>query len=244
MQKRKHTHLVWCLVFCHPIPLLKSFCTSLNFRQPTKEKAKSFIHHSVRPEMTGLYKDKSYLSLVLCGVDRQSSVMETGLRDLWDEAPTSFLTLCLQGAVDRGAGEYSPAVTSVILSLRCPFCSSFCPVSMMVLLASPLKSPSSELVFFRMPLTCTAGFGVWSSASLDCELERRTSLGLRLMDSACCLSERPEGRCREGSWTGSFCIYRETDRDRKTYSDLGCWNENLGVWGAFLSSLIVAVSLA
>lgn len=120
----------------------------------------------------------------------------------------SFLVLCLQGAVDLGAGEYSPAVISESSSLRCPFCTGVCPVGMLLDLAPPLTSTSSGMVFFRMPLTCTAVLG----SCLDCEPERRTSLGLRLTERDCCRSERPEGRCREGSRTGSFCTYRKRER--------------------------------
>lgn len=200
------THLAGWRAAHHPVPLLIFFCTSLNVRQPAN-RARFFLHCLVcgngpllDPKLNAYWK-KSYPSLVL-NVDRHSSAMEAGLGDLWEDTVASFFTLCLQGAVERGAGEYSPAVTSAIFSRRCPFCTSVCPAGMLLDLAPPLRSPSSVLVFFRMPLTCTAAFGLRSSVGLDCELERCTSLGLRLSEPACC---RSEGRCREGSRTGPFC---------------------------------------
>lgn len=134
----------------------------------------------------------------------------------------SFLTLCLQGAVDRGAGEYSPAVTSVIFWGSSPFCTGLSPAGMLMDLSPPLMPLSSGLVFFRMPLTCTAVLGSRSSVGLDCEPERRTSLGLRLTERAWCRSERPDGRFREGSRTGPFCTYRKRKTDRRDGRTVRC----------------------
>lgn len=90
---------------------------------------------------------------------------------------------------------------------------------MLSVLAPSLKLLSAEMVFFRMPLTCKTGLGSRSSAGLDCEPETHTSLGLRLTDSACCLSERPEGRCRVGSRTRPFCTYRKRERELEKLKD-------------------------
>lgn len=138
---------------------------------------------------------------------------------------SSFLPLCLQGALERRVGD-GPAADICLSSftslslLSPPFFSRPCPFRSSLSLVPLLHTTPSEELFFKMPLICTAFWellpavsfrwgdeGSSSEERLSCEElgpERHTSLGFRLMDSACCRSERWGVRWRRGSWTGSL----------------------------------------
>jgi len=141
--------------------------------------------------------------------DGHSSGFDADLRVL---PCSSFLPLCLQGTLEGQTGDRPTAdiclssFTSLSL-LSPPFFSRPCPFrSLSRSLVPLLHTTPSEVLFFKMPLICTefwellpaVGFRWGDEVSseeepLSCEelgLERHTSLGFRLMDSACCRSER------------------------------------------------------
>lgn len=157
--------------------------------------------------------------------DGHSSGFGADLRVLPEDVVASFLALCLQGALERQSGDGSTvdiclsSVTSLSL-LSPPFFSRPCPFRSSLSLVPLLQTTPSEELFFKMPLICTAFWELLSAVGFrwgdevsseeephSCEElspERRTSLGFRLMESACCRSVRWGARWRRGSWTGPF----------------------------------------
>ncbi len=171
--------------------------------------------------------DSLLCSVIWRSSDRHgcSSGFGADLSVLPEDAEASILALCLQGALERGAGGWSTgdirlsSITSLSL-LSLSFCSRLCPFRLSLSLLSLLHTTPSEELFFKMPLICTAFWELLSDAGFrwddemsseeepqSCEElrpERRTSLGFRLMDSSCCRSEKWGAKWRRGSSTGPF----------------------------------------
>lgn len=101
-----------------------------------------------------------------------------------------------------------------------PFCSWLKGASSL-LLSVMLHSGPPERLFFRIPLKpgsdsqrgklCWVGLGSTGSEPVSgLGWERRTSLGFRLTDEACCLSDRWGDKQNAGSCTGPFWSWTET----------------------------------
>ncbi len=115
--------------------------------------------------------DSLLCSVIWRSSDRDgcSSGFGADLRVLPEDAEASFLALCLQGALEREAGDWSTGViclssiTSLSL-LSLPFSSRLCPFRLSLSLLSLLHTTPSEELFFKMPLICTAFWELLSDA--------------------------------------------------------------------------------
>lgn len=137
-------------------------------------------------------------------------------------SPPAAWRLSLRGG---GTGIFGRSVLSILpcvsaSSQPLPFCSwldgaSVWPLSVLV------HSELTVLLFFRIPLKpgseswrrrpCSVGTlgspGKGPTSGLG--WERRTSLGFRLTDEACCLSDRWADKEKAGSCTGPFWSWTE-----------------------------------
>lgn len=139
-----------------------------------------------------------------------------------------FLVLCLQGGAVteppttpeaarlclRGGATISCIAA---LSQPPPFCSWLLDRGSLGPLSISFHAASSVRLFFRIPLKLGTGSG-WPGLGSGSGFgwAWRTSLGLRLTDEACCLSERWADRWKAGSCTGPFSSYRK-HRDMESY---------------------------
>lgn len=178
------------------------------------------------------------------GLAWQDLTSRGGRADVEPLVPFLFRVLCLQGAAVNetpstleglslhGAVETWLSVSSCLPCIAAspqppPFCSWLNGASIW-LSSVLLHSEPPERLFFRIPLkpgseswccrSCWSGLcssDLVSVSGLD--WVRRTSLGFRLTDKACCLSERSEDKRKAGSSTGPFWSWTGMENQINSY---------------------------